>query len=73
MKIYSKQNCPNCEKAKRLLNSYSIGYEEVRADLDQSAQDFLVSKGLRGVPQVFVGDVLIGGYEKLFEYLMNEE
>ena len=70
IKIYSKQNCSNCVKAKSLLKSYKIEYEEIAADKDEGAQEFLVEKGLRGVPQVFDGESLVGGYEQLFKYLL---
>ena len=70
IKIYSKQNCQNCVKAKSLLKNYKIDFEEIAVDKDVSAQEFLVSKGLRGVPQVFDGESLVGGYEQLFKYLL---
>ena len=70
--IFSKQNCPNCVKAKRLLDTYQIEYEVVDIEQNVEAREQLASLGLRSVPQVFDKTILIGGYEKLFEKLVDE-
>ena len=70
--IFSKQNCPNCVKAKRLLDTYEIEYKVVDIEQDYEARNTLNALFLRSVPQVFEDAVLIGGYEKLFEKLVSE-
>ncbi|HYV45329.1 MAG TPA: glutaredoxin 3 [Myxococcaceae bacterium] len=65
--IYSTQTCPFCHQAKRLLNERGIPYQEVDVTGDDAARERLVVKadGRRTVPQIFIGDVGIGGYSDL--------
>ena len=70
--IFSKSNCPNCVKAKRLLDNYEIPYKVVDIEQDDEARNTLNTKGLRSVPQVFDDDILVGGYDKLFDKLVEE-
>lgn len=62
--IYSKKNCPFCEKAKFLLESKDIPFVEVKVDEEPEARDFLLSEGHRSVPQIYKdGKLLVnGGY-----------
>jgi glutaredoxin len=71
-RIYSKDNCPWCDKAKTLLSNLDIPYEEMKLGRDYTKDDLikLVPEDLPlTVPQVFVYDTRIGGYEELKEYL----
>lgn len=71
-RIYSKDNCPWCDKAKTLLSNLDIPYEEMKLGRDYTKDDLikLVPEDLPlTVPQVFVYDRRIGGYEELKEYL----
>lgn len=64
--VYSKNNCPFCVQAKRLLESKSVPYEEINIENDPSARQMLLDKGLRSVPQIFNEQELIpGGYQGL--------
>lgn len=65
--IYSKANCPFCDKAKYLLNQRGIVYEEVRVDLNEEAREFIISQGHRTVPQIYLDGKLFveGGYTGL--------
>lgn len=67
IKVFSKEGCPYCDMAKALLKKHGYEYEEVRIDLDQSAKEFLVSKGHRTVPQLYVNETILveGGYDGL--------
>lgn len=67
LKIYSKENCTYCVQAKKLLESKNIAYREVRIDLDASAREFVLSKGHRTVPQIYLDDELFveGGFQGL--------
>jgi len=71
--IYSKDGCPNCVKAKTLLEFYDIEYTEVRIDEDDKARTFVVNKGHRTVPQFYVNESLLvdGSFEGLNN--MNKE
>lgn len=52
--------------AKRLLGSLGLDFEEIDLKSDQEAIMALVQKtGMRTLPQIFVEDKLIGGYDDL--------
>jgi glutaredoxin 3 len=65
--IYSKANCPYCDFAKQLLDSKQASYEEIRIDLlpDKREEMERLSGGRRTVPQIFINDQAIGGYDDL--------
>ena len=72
--IYSKPNCPWCVKAKELLNKLHLSYDEKVLDVDYKREDLreLVGKHLTlTVPQIFINDRRIGGYEDLVEWCDN--
>lgn len=71
--IYSKTQCPYCVMAKQLLESKNISYKEFNIETNTEARDFVVGKGLRSVPQIFEGDTLIGGYDKLQTWVELKE
>ena len=65
-KIYSKDNCVYCTKAKHLLSSYGRPYEEVKIGTDISLEDFrALFPEAKTVPQITLGDKYIGGYTQL--------
>jgi glutaredoxin 3 len=62
--VYSKSNCPFCDRAKSLLESKGIEFKTVSIEEDQDARQHLLDLGLRSVPQIFNGTTLIqGGYQ----------
>lgn len=64
--IYSSAICPYCLAAKNFLRSKGIAYDEVRIDLDPVRREEMLAKTRRSsVPQIFVGDVHIGGFDDL--------
>ena len=65
--IYSKNNCPFCDKAKYLLKSKGVEYVEVKIDQDPEARNFVMSEGHRTVPQIYKdGQLLVeGGFQGL--------
>ena len=67
MKIYSIDNCPYCDRARRLLNQESIKFDEIKADQlsQEELNEVLKKSGMRTFPQIFDGDRLIGGYTEL--------
>jgi len=67
VKMYTTAVCPYCTMAKRLLASKGITeIEEIRIDLDPSARDTMMQiTGRRTVPQIFVGDTHVGGFDDL--------
>ncbi len=65
--IYSTESCVFCLRAKEYLRSKGVPYQEVDVTGDDDARALLVerSNGQLTVPQIFVGDVHIGGYTDL--------
>ena len=64
--IYTKSNCPFCVRAKELLKSKGVAFEEVY--LDDTPDEYITLKnrtGLMTVPQIFINDELVGGYNEL--------
>ena len=51
--VYSKNNCPFCVKAKHLLETKGIEYQEVKIDETPEAKEFVVAEGHRTVPQIY--------------------
>lgn len=64
--VYSSAICPYCVAAKNYLRNKAIAYEEVRVDLDPERREEMLSRSRRSsVPQIFLGDLHIGGYDDL--------
>jgi glutaredoxin len=71
--VYSKNVCPFCDQAKALLKSKNIDFKEVNIETNAAGRDVLIERGLRSVPQVFDGELLIGGFDKLKEWVSVTE
>ena len=69
-KIFTRDLCWYCDKAKELLNSYGLPYSEYNIESHPHARQELLDlvPGAKTVPQVFVGKKLIGGYDQLRKY-----
>lgn len=64
--VYSKNNCPFCDRAKSLLESKGVVYNVINIEDQPDAREFLIDQGLRSVPQIFNGTTLLqGGYQGL--------
>lgn len=64
--IYSKENCPYCVMAKKLLDARNVVYTEIRIDLIEAERDNMIRlSGRRTVPQIFINEEPIGGYDDL--------
>lgn len=64
--VYSKDYCPYCVEAKRLLDILDIPYEEVDVTHDPEMLLAISARsGLRTVPQIWAGDDILGGYTDL--------
>lgn len=64
--IYTKDYCPFCDRAKDLLKRKGVAFEEIQ--LDDKPEEFTALKqrtGMMTVPQIFIGDQLVGGYTEL--------
>lgn len=66
IEIYTKQWCPYCAKAKALLKSKGLSYQEVDVTADEARQQEMVQRsGRRTVPQIFLDGESLGGYDDL--------
>lgn len=65
--IYSKAQCPYCVQAKRLLEAKNVTYQELRVDLNKDLlQEMLTRSQRRTVPQIFINEHHVGGYDDLY-------
>jgi glutaredoxin 3 len=66
VRMYSTRVCPYCIRAKSLLNNRKIPFEEIDVSMDHEKRAWLVrATGRRTVPQIFIGEESIGGFEEL--------
>jgi glutaredoxin 3 len=67
VRMYTTQVCPFCIRAKALLRQRGVAQiDEVRVDLDPEQRLRMVElTGRRTVPQIFIGDVHVGGCDEL--------
>lgn len=65
--IYTSEQCPYCERAKKLMKDRGVAYSEVKIGWDDDAQwDALYERSkMKTVPQIFNGETLIGGFTEL--------
>lgn len=65
--MYSTGVCPYCVMAERLLRSKGVAdIEKVRVDLDPARREEMMSRtGRRTVPQIYIGDRHVGGFDDL--------
>ena len=64
--IYSTAVCPYCVAAKNFLKSQGLDWTEVRIDQDPDARAHMLARAKRtSVPQIFVNEVHIGGYDDI--------
>jgi glutaredoxin 3 len=65
--MYSTAVCPYCQRAEMLLKQRGVPeIEKIRIDLDSTQRDQMIAKtGRRTVPQIFIGDRHVGGFDDL--------
>lgn len=70
--IWSKDQCAFCDQAKRLLESKNIDYEERNINRGPWTKEQLLEAvpQARSVPQIFVDDEYVGGFNELREVLL---
>ena len=68
--VWSKYHCPYCDQAKALLTHKGIEFEERKIGDGYTREDLLQAvPTARTVPQIFLDDVLIGGFTELQDHL----
>ena len=64
--IYSTKVCPYCVRAKQLLDSKGVSYNEILIDNDMEQMKKMIElSGRRTVPQIFINDQSIGGFDDM--------
>ena len=64
--IYTWTVCPYCVRAKNLLKSKGVSFEEINLDgKDQELAELRARTGMKTVPQIFIDNKLIGGFSDL--------
>ena len=65
--IYTGPMCNYCSAAKHLLNKKKVDYIEFDIAIDQTKMQEMRerTKGARTIPQIFIGETYVGGYNEL--------
>lgn len=69
VEIYTKTFCSYCWRAKMLLESKGIEYKEITVDFGGELKQVMVQRasGRTTVPQIFIGELHVGGCDDLIE------
>jgi glutaredoxin 3 len=73
--VYSSNFCHYCVQAKKLLERLNLSYQEINIQNFPEKRDEMLSKsnGKRTVPQIFVNDYHVGGYDELNSLVQKGE
>ncbi len=68
VEIYTSPLCGFCHRAKSLLNQKGVQFDEtdVLSNPDEKPTMIKRANGARTVPQIFIGDIHVGGCDELF-------
>ena len=74
VRMYSTQICPYCVRAENLLNRKGVEVKKILVDHNPAELTTMIKlSGRRTVPQIFIGDKHVGGYDDLVELDMDGE
>jgi glutaredoxin 3 len=67
VRIYTTPMCPYCVRAKALLTRKGAAFDEIDVFMDSAARKEMEQNtgGAHTVPQIFIGDTLVGGCDDL--------
>jgi thioredoxin reductase (NADPH) len=64
--IYTRDSCPYCVMAKKLLQSKGVEWTEINIDAEAGRRDEMIERsGRMTVPQIFIGETHVGGFDDL--------
>lgn len=77
IEIYTKDQCPYCVQAKNLFDSKGWAYIEhyINIDTRETLLEELTNRlgvSPRTVPQIFIDDQAVGGYNELVAWVKNQ-
>lgn len=72
IEIYTKSWCPYCRRAKAMLKSLGLDYKDYDiTDNEELQQEMEKRSGKKTIPQIFINDEKIGGYDNLIELVSS--
>lgn len=72
--IYTAKLCPYCTMAKRLLQRKGATFREIDVDSQPGLRQEMMQKtGRRTVPQIYIGERHVGGFDDLHALDLNHE
>ncbi|MFW5953870.1 MAG: glutaredoxin 3 [Guyparkeria sp.] len=64
--VYQSPLCPFCHFAKRLLKKRRLSFDSINVQLSQAKKEEMIQRSKRlTVPQIFIGETHVGGYDEL--------
>ncbi|MCC7257650.1 MAG: glutaredoxin 3 [Gammaproteobacteria bacterium] len=64
--MYTKDYCPYCAAAKSLLGRKGVAFREIDVTHDDALREQMIERSnRRTVPQIFIGDQHVGGFDDL--------
>lgn len=72
--MYCTEVCPYCQRAERLLKSKGVKIKKIRVDQDRGKLKEMIKRtGRNTVPQIYIGDKHVGGFDDLSELDIMDE
>ncbi len=72
--MYCTDTCPYCQRAEKLLTKKGVEITKINVEGNQAAlREMIKRTGRNTVPQIFIGDRHVGGFDDLAELDMDDE
>lgn len=72
--IYGSEACSYCTAARMLLKKKGLAYDDILVSRDADKREEMIARsGNRTVPQIFIGEQSIGGFDELYALERNGE
>jgi glutaredoxin 3 len=66
--MYTKSWCPYCERARALLKSKGVAFQEIDIEAQPGQREDMIARCAQySVPQIFIGERHVGGSDELYE------
>lgn len=73
IKVYGTTFCPYCIRAKMLLKKEGLEFEDILLKSEEEKAELIKKTKQMTVPQIFIGDEFIGGFDQLYELKKSGE
>ncbi len=72
--MYCTPTCPYCQRAEKLLQKKGVAITKIRVDGDKAKLKEMIKRtGRNTVPQIYIGDKHVGGFDDLAELDIMDE